>query len=195
MSTRARVVVTDIATGEKNSLYRGSDGYLSGLGADLVGACETIAHSPDLDSFSFKLIKGDIGLDPDRFGDDACLDFVYTIEWSPSGIRGIFAQQVDWSSKLPEGSARPLKERVDVRQYVDACREEERLHNLFVDELTQRCGPCPLCGKPPLLIVGKMKDEFYVCCSNYLCARRDEVKASTAEEVLSLWQRKTGCWK
>lgn len=123
MSTRARIEIVDLRTGETNRLFCGSDGYLSGIGHDLVRACDEIGRSPDLDSFSFKLLKGGYGLELDAFDADACVDWVYTIEWTPDVV-SVFAQKDDWTCDVKRPISERLGERIDVRAYEKSSASE-----------------------------------------------------------------------
>lgn len=183
MSTRARIVILEPKTCRKNFLYRGADGYLEGLGADLVKACEEISGAPDMDSFAFKLLKGEWGLEMDIFGEDGCLDWVYTIEWG-NPIGAIFAQQVRFSS-----GKNVLGEPVDVRAYVADLRESERRRDLRLKELAARCGPCPVCGADrPDLYADVGWDYFEMRCLRFGCAKNVMIKTRSEDELLRRWK-------
>ena len=186
MSTRARVIIKDIRTGEKNYLYRGSDGYIEGLGADLVDECDKYASAPDVDSFSMKLMKGKACLEGDVFGEDACLDWVYEIEFGSETI-GIYAYHVDWSGD----NKRPVRDRlgtkVEVRSYVADYRDRETRRIAKERALRKKLGPCPVCG-------GSVDIDLYgdgsihLRCFNFRCPKRVGIETTSENEAIRLWK-------
>lgn len=191
MSTRAQVIVVDPAGGKKNVLYREIDGYVEGFGEDLVRVCDQNANAPDLDSFTFKLLHGRIGLENDTSGEGATVDWVYTIEWNPKAV-SISAREVDWSGDNTRPISARLKPNIDVRSRVAAYQEQVRRHDAIRQEVLQKCGPCPVCGSRVDLYVAPRCDLFYARCMDLRCVKRRQVEAGTADEIIRRWREVDG---
>ena len=195
MSTRARVVIRDVRTGEENCLYCASDGYIEGIGAEIVDSCKKIPAVADVDSFTMKLLKRTAGLEKD-VPEEQCLDWVYEIEFGGETI-GIFAREVDWSGNTKRPLKKRLGERIDVREAVAESRRLEKLCKRRENKLRKRLGNCPLCGDPPDL--GVFEDgTIHLRCYNFHCANRKDIVTESDDEAVRLWNSRkasqTGCY-
>ena len=186
MSTRARVVIRDSETGEENYLYRGMDGYIEGLGVDLVDACDKFAAAPDFDSFTMKLLKADIALESDIFGEDACLNWVFFVDFKVNHLIPISASHVKCNCDHNLTLRERLEDPIDVRKAVAEYRERVRLCKIMEDELRSKFGRCPFCGgRPDLTIYGD--DSIHLRCFNVHCPNSETIVTSSEEEALRLW--------